>query len=82
MYAIFYLSRVALKHFKCRVLHLPTVAFCKRCGRDVHDFSASDDVWDLVEPHIKFGHILCYDCFCEICGRIGLPVVWELARPL
>ncbi|MCK5614860.1 hypothetical protein KAR91_74045 [Candidatus Pacearchaeota archaeon] len=52
--------------------------FCKECGRTVHDFVAPDDVWEKVEPHIKHGYILCYDCFCEKCKKLGLPTVWKL----
>ena len=56
-------------------------SFCKHCGRKVHDFIVEDSVWEQVEPHIKFGHILCYDCFCEVCKKIGLPAVWRLVSP-
>lgn len=59
---------------------MPTVSFCKCCGRDVHDFSAPDDIWKEVDSRIKFGHVLCYDCFCEVCGELGFPTVWKLVR--
>lgn len=74
-------ARVLLKLFRVRVLQLPTASFCKQCGRDVHDFIASDDVWEQVDRHIRWGHTLCYDCFCEVCGQIGLPVVWRIVKP-
>ena len=69
-----------LKLFKARVLNFPTASFCKNCGRDVHDFITTDEIWDQVDPHIRFGHVLCYDCFCEICHKIGLPPVWKLEK--
>ena len=72
------ISVIALKLFKCRILHLPTNSFCKECGRDVHDFITSDDIWIKIEPRIRFGHTLCYDCFCEKCADIGLPTYWKL----
>ncbi len=53
-------------------------SFCKHCGRKVHDFAVPDDVWSQVEPHIKHGKTLCYDCFCEQCTALGLPSVWCL----
>ena len=73
-----YLVRVILKLFRCRVLHLSTQSFCKHCGRTVHDFSAPDEIWNLIDPHIKRGNTLCYDCFCELCSSLGLPSVWSL----
>ena len=69
---------VFLKKFKCKVLRLQTKSFCKHCGKDVHDFSAPDDIWDKIEPTIKHGNVLCYDCFCEYCGKLGLPTTWKL----
>lgn len=75
MRAIYWL-RVRLKLLRRRFMLIPS--FCKHCGRDVHDFSAPDDVWRQVEPHIQRGHVLCYDCFCEVCHSEGLPRVWRL----
>lgn len=72
--------RVLLKLFKSRVLGLPAAEFCKHCGRDVHGFVAPDDVWAKVEARIRFGHVLCYDCFCEVCIELGLPSVWRLEK--
>ncbi len=53
-------------------------SFCKRCGRTVHDFIVPDIIWDEIATRTRWGHVLCYDCFCEICGEIGLPTVWKL----
>lgn len=72
--------RVSLKLFRARVLNLPTASFCKQCGRDVHDFVAPDEAWERVDQHIRRGHTLCYDCFCAVCSRIGLPAVWAVAE--
>lgn len=72
-----YLVRVLLKLLR-RKFSPAVPEFCKQCGRNVHSFIAPDDVWAQVDPHIRWGHVLCYDCFCEICYRIGLPAVWFL----
>lgn len=53
-------------------------SFCKCCGRDVHDFIAPDEIWKQIGPHIPHGHVLCYDCFCAICAKLGLPDVYRL----
>jgi len=76
----FRLLLVLLKLFKCRVLHVPTASFCKRCGRDVRDFIAPDEIWDVIDPHIRFGHTLCYSCFCDLCSGLDLPPVWGLVE--
>lgn len=55
-----------------------TNSFCKECGRDVHDFLAPDEIWSKVEPEIKYGKVLCYDCFCQKCQELGLPSVYFL----
>ena len=70
--------RLYYKLFVTRVLGFHVESYCKHCGRIVHDYSAPDEIWEKVEPHIKHGHILCYDCFCEVCYRLGLPCVWQL----
>jgi hypothetical protein len=64
-----------LSKYKC------IASFCKDCGRDVTDFIVPDDVWIKIEPTIKRGRVLCYDCFCEHCRQIGLPAVWKLEAP-
>jgi len=53
-------------------------AFCKHCGRTVHDFRAPDAVWLKVALSIRHGNVLCYDCFCEACIAAGLPGTWTL----
>ena len=53
-------------------------SFCKQCGVDVRDFHAPDDVWKQVEPHIKYGNVLCYQCFSDVCADVRLPAVWCL----
>lgn len=53
-------------------------SYCKECGRNVHDFVAPDEVWEKVEPLIKHGTVLCYDCFCEKCKAISVFPVWRL----
>jgi len=73
--------RIKIKLFKSRYLRIPTDSFCKNCGRDVHDFLVDDEIWDLIEPMIKYGKVLCYDCFCEFCKDAGLPPVWMLKTP-
>ena len=71
-----------LVHYKLmRRKFLPTASFCKICGRDVRDFIVPDIIWEMIDPHIKRGHTLCYNCFTNTCRKIGLPVVWELRKP-
>ena len=53
-------------------------SFCKECGVDVRDFSAPDEVWAKVEPEIKYGYTLCYNCFCDFCCKWKLPSCWKL----
>ncbi|NLD50550.1 MAG: hypothetical protein GX660_25695 [Clostridiaceae bacterium] len=36
---------------------------CEDCGRNVHDFSAPDEIWNKV--YGDDSGILCYDCFCN-----------------
>lgn len=74
---IFYWLRVSWKLFLRRFRSINS--FCKECGRDVHDFVVSDEIWNKVEPHIDRGYILCYDCFCEKCRRLRLPCVYKIA---
>lgn len=66
------LLKLLLRHF----FLLP--AFCKMCGRTVHDFIAPGEIWIKVTPLIKHGNIVCYDCFCELCQKVGEKSVWEL----
>lgn len=67
--------RVAYKRWKSGRRLVP--AFCKRCGRDVHDFVAPDDVWKKVADYTGM-NVLCYDCFCDVCEEIGEQSVWRL----
>lgn len=73
---LLYLIRIKWKRFLATRRLIPS--FCKMCGRDVHDFVAPEDVWAKVEPEIKNGAVLCYDCFCEVCKNVGAPSVWTL----
>lgn len=42
---------------------------CEDCGRNVHDFHVSDNLWNKVS---KENQVLCYDCFCDRCDRKGI----------
>lgn len=55
--------------------------FCKECGVDVQDFIVPDQVWFIVEPHLKYGNVACYNCFSKLCEKVGLPSVWRLSEP-
>jgi hypothetical protein len=55
--------------------------FCKCCGRDTRGFLAPNDVWDKVATYTGV-NVLCYDCFCDICGQLGFLAVWKLNDPL
>jgi len=76
---LFYLPRVYLKLLR-RLFSPNYPSFCKICGRDVHDFIAPDDVWSKVEKRIKLGTVVCYDCFCSLCIKEGLPAYWYLSK--
>lgn len=68
-----------LVHLKLIIRNFFSIeAFCKECGRTVHDFIAPDEVWEQIDKNIKYGHVLCYDCFCEKCHELDLKCVWEL----
>lgn len=68
--------RVLYKSLLRRVRCIP--AYCRDCGRDVHDYQAPAEVWLQVWGNA--GGVLCYDCFCERCADAGLPAVWRLER--
>jgi len=70
--------RVFFKTLLRRLFLLP--AFCRDCGRDVHDFRAPDEAWRAAWGP-GGGGILCYDCFCERLRYSGQPEVWRLVRP-
>ena len=57
---------------------LPIDSFCKECGRTVQDFHAPQEIWDEVERAIRYGYVLCYDCFCKKCRKMGLPSIYSL----
>lgn len=69
--------RLLLKLLARRFFRLSS--FCKRCGKTVHDFSAPEEIWRVIEKDIKHGHVLCYDCFCELCAVNNLPCVFEVS---
>jgi len=73
---VFYKIRLYYKLIKRKFMVVNT--FCKECGRDVHDFKAPDWVWNEIEKGIRYGNVLCYDCFCRKCEEKGLPSVWQL----
>ena len=76
---LFFRVRVWWKLFLRRFMLVDS--FCKRCGVDVRDFHAPDNVWEKIEPHIKHGNVLCYQCFCDVCAEVGLEAMWYLTRP-
>ena len=58
-------------------LNIPS--FCKMCGREVRDFSVTNDDWDKIRVHIKYGNILCYNCFSDLFSKhTGRKEVWNL----
>ena len=75
---LFYWFRVHYKLIKRKFKLIDS--FCRCCGKDVHDFVVEDNIWNRIESHIKHGNTLCYDCFCEYCKKVGLPVVWKLIK--
>ena len=64
--------------FKTKVLGFCVPSFCKNCGIEVRDFSVTDDIWKRIQPHIKYGNTLCYNCFSDACVKAGLPANWRL----
>ena len=54
-------------------------SFCKCCGIRIRDFSVPDLVWNKIEHLIPHdGNTLCYNCFSDYCGKVGLPRNWDL----
>jgi hypothetical protein len=43
--------------------------YCRRCGRQVHDYYAPTKFWKAAIGKRK---VLCYDCFCHKAERNGL----------
>jgi hypothetical protein len=67
---VLWIARVNIKYFLRRfTTGMPS--FCKRCGINVRDFSVTDKLWGEVEPKIKKGHTLCYNCFCDLVNKTG-----------
>ena len=71
---------VYIKLFLRRFLDINS--FCKQCGRQVRDYDAPDKLWKYyIEPAIKKGDTLCYNCFCDYCrNKIGISIKknWKL----
>lgn len=63
LFKIFWKIRIRVKEF-LRNKDIRNISFCKRCGRDVRDFSVSDKEWKEVVQE-KF-NTCCYDCYQEI----------------
>lgn len=54
-------------------------SFCKKCGRDNRDFIAPEWAWKTVQSHIKYGNVLCYDCFFDAYWNVTADlVIWRL----
>jgi hypothetical protein len=75
---LLYFLRVKYKLLKRKFMLVDS--FCKECGRDVRDFVAPDEVWKRIESKIKYGNVLCYECFCDKCGEVGLLPVWKFEK--
>lgn len=63
MIKLFYWIRIRFKTYLGRILYYGVPSFCKKCRRNVTDFSVDDEIWNKIEPLIKNGHSLYYDCF-------------------
>lgn len=50
------------KKFLYTYKNIEECARCCRCGRNVHDFHAPDELW--IEA-IGKDEVWCYDCFCD-----------------
>jgi hypothetical protein len=58
-------------------LNLHPESYCKKCGSRVRDFAVPDDFWEDVCKHTEL-NVLCYNCFCNACDKIGYPSVFHL----
>ena len=47
---------------------------CRDCGRNVHDYQVSDELWLKVTGREE--GIWCWDCFCDRANRRG---IWNLS---
>lgn len=78
MCRIFWVVRIYWKFLLLRLRLGPLPLFCKRCGVETRDFQAPDEIWNQVEPHIPHGYVLCYNCFSDLCLKLGLQPNWKL----
>ncbi len=40
-------------------------------------------MWAQIEPHISgHGHVVCYNCFCDLCAEVGVETAWHLYQPV
>lgn len=74
----FWTLRIRSKRLVLKLRLGPLMGFCKRCGVEVRDFQAPDDVWERVQRHPKGGQMLCYNCFSDLCLELGLQPNWRL----
>lgn len=70
--ALFWLNRRLLPTYSL----IEDYARCDDCGRNVHDFDTSDELWRKVSGHEDGSGILCYDCFCDRADRKGIRNFW------
>jgi len=47
-------------------------AYCRNCGRRVHDYFVPDEIWKEVTGIKDGSGIYCYDCFCKMADKKGL----------
>jgi len=53
--------------------------FCGLCGNDTrHQFVPADYILMRLKNDLDREITLCYDCFCDLCGKAGLPTTWKL----
>ena len=61
------LLKLTLKKLGIGCFWDPGQCFCKKCGsKHSFDFMVDDGIWALIESDIKYGNVLCYNCFCEL----------------
>jgi hypothetical protein len=65
--------RIAWKRLVSRWRMIPS--YCRGCGCDVRDFVAPYWAWSAAA---RGDEILCYNCFADRCGQLGLDPVWRL----
>ena len=69
--------KVSFKLWKSKHRLIPN--FCKHCGIDIRDYITPDEVWKIIDPHIRNGHALCYQCFVDLCIELGINSIWKLS---